>query len=535
MTKTKTVLVAFAALALAGNAYSQLRPKGLPRRSTAEAPSSAAKEEGQSGTPGVTAPFIPFERKDKIKYEEAVERAKTNDAEAFYWLAYYFLKGEGVEINREAAGTFLQKAVDARHAKACYLAGLYHEFYSLVDEHNRSVSSFNGLLPQNEFLEIQSTLQIAGIYYGSALLQMPKREELNHFQTHHPRLFRRPNTNMNCCYTNEVATGFVIGLYSTAVKGGLSYAITDIDRLERTIAKCRERIGTREQARIKSAAALDLLVDANAKKSEFAKQKEGEKRRRESEYWATWPTTLSDEEMTRLDSDFEKRFNCVFLEKQYSRPLRINEKRSDSKHSRTNTWVQGCGKSLIVFHGANYEFFQKIDTNGLIVAWGLSKNRTDLEELKWYEEEKEKRLVPLRSKWAKERGMSLEDAMQKYKTWHEQNRLIIPPQPNRLLNRPIHNVPSPKYRTDKLSEVEMARARRQVRLATEVREAEKKHQEAIDQMRKEREELEREREERERELKRAAEERKAQMDQLLQLRDELRRQREERVHENGRP
>ena len=144
----------------------------------------------------------------------------------------------------------------------------------------------------------------------------------------------------------------------------------------------------------------------------------------------------------------------------------------------------------------------------------MSKNRTDLEELKWYEEEKERRLVPLRSKWAKERGMSLEEAMQKYKVWQEQSKMSLPPQPSRLLNlnnRSGLNAPSPNSR--RLSGLEITRARREAQLAKEKREAEEKPQ----------------REKRERE--RAAEDRKAQLEQLMQIQEELRRQREEKLRE----
>ena len=269
MSKMKTVLVVFVALLLAGNAFSQLR---RPRRLTRpEAPSTAAQEQGQSGIPGVTMPIIPliipFDEKDKIKYEDAVERAKKNDAEAFYWLAYYFLsREEGVERNCEAAGKFLQKAVDACNAKACYLAGLYHECYSLVDEYNRSLLFANGLIQGNERFEIQRVLQSAGIDGPRSIsLQMPKRDDSNTAQTYRPRLLIQRDNTINCCCTNEVATEFVIGLYSTAVKGGLSYATNDIARLKRTIAKCRERIavetGAREKAQKKGAAALSLLMD----------------------------------------------------------------------------------------------------------------------------------------------------------------------------------------------------------------------------------------------------------------------------------
>ena len=231
---------------------------------------------------------------------------------------------------------------------------------------------------------------------------------------------------------------------------------------------------------------------------------------KERNYWSSWPRTLSAEEMALLNVDFENKFNCFFLKPNLRRPgLMRPGVGSTSANSRTNTWVQGCGKSLIVFHGANNDFFQKIDPNGLIVACGLSENQTDLKELKWYEEEKEKRLVPLRSKWAKERGMSLEEAMQKYKAWQEKNRnSSVPPQLNRLLNspnRPRHNASTPNNRPR--SGQEIARARRTARLEAERKEAERHEREA------------------------SAEERKAQRQLLMQLGEEVQRRREERERE----
>ena len=150
MSKMKTVLVVFVALLLADNAFSQQsgggRPGGDSRRSMARLPGAADQKEEQKGTPGVTAPFIPFDEKEKIKYEDAVERAKKNDPEAFYWLAYYFLNGDGVEKNVESAGKFLQKAVASRNANACYLTGLYH--YGCRYGRNPGHGKRAGLQPQ---------------------------------------------------------------------------------------------------------------------------------------------------------------------------------------------------------------------------------------------------------------------------------------------------------------------------------------------------------------------------------------------------
>ena len=723
MAKMKTVLGFFVVLLLAGNAFSQLRPglrRGLPR--PLEASGTAAQEDVQSGIPGVTAPFIPFDEKDKIKYEDAVERAKKNDAEAYYWLAYYFAKGDGVEKNLKSAWRFLAKATELTNSKACYLTGLCHEMYNLCDEKMTETIFIDEFRNTKNGNELYRMIQKAGFDFDGAVrtgailygihLQLPN-EIIPDIHIRSP--------NKKYCYTNDFATGYVIDLYSKAIKGGLTYATNDIARLKHNIAKCRERIiietEAREKAQTKGAAALGLLTSgegipgvtipfipfnekdkikyeetieraerndskafywlayyfakgesvdrdgdsalkflkkavdandpvacytfglllendalqnedgrsvgdretergfgnlhfnlrpfgaaawytpvsrngnkcltnkvavahveslyqkavdgglsyatndiarlhrkvaecerritqkkieqetriANAEKAkalirdtkeedekrheeETGKQDDNRKRwegfRQEREYWRSWPIGIDSDTLNHLIADVEKKFNCIFIP-------------DISSTTNTNTWFCASGKPLIFsidsdrVSGDVICTFQKINSDGRIVAWGFSENRTDLEEFRYFESEREKRLNSLRSEWAKERGMSLEEAMQKYKVWQEQSKMSLPPQPGRSLNlnnRPGLNAPSPDSR--RLSGLEIARARREARLAKERREAEEKPQ----------------REKRERE--RAAKERKAQLEQLMQIQEELRRQREERErqeHENGRP
>lgn len=520
--KIKTVLIVALMVVCCGNAFAQ-QPTGrtgfrrLQRQRGQEDSNRNKQRSVKQGVPGVTAPLIPFDEKDKIKYEDAVERAKKNDAEAFYWLAYYFAKGEEVVKDRKTAGKFLQKAADLGHLRAKYLIARFHEDFTLQNEKG----PLKGPLIWHTNIDCAKKIDEVYPAFNGDFFHMPTM----------PSELNRSDWGKWYCCTNEVVYQYVMNLYSDVVKGGLPYATNDIARLQRLVDECRERIAIKEKAKNKGTAALDLLVDASAKEAEDAKQKEDEERKTEREYWATWPRTLGDEEMALLDVDFEKKFNCVFLEpNSMPMPRRLGLMRpgvrSVSGNSRTNTWVMGRGKSLIAFHGANNEFFQKVDPNGLIVAWGLTKNRTDLEELKWYEEEKEKRLVPLRSKWAKERGMSLEEAMQKYKAWQEQSRMSPPPQPNRLLrlnNRPGLNVPPPNNRP--LSGLEIARMRRERQLADE-----EQQRQAAELAKKEREQ-EAEARKQAAERKQLAEERKAQLDQLMQIQEELRRQREEKLRE----
>ena len=701
----KTVLGFFVVLLLAGNAFSQLRP-GLRRPNGLARPlgaASAAQEEVQSGTPGVTAPFVPFDEKYKIKYEDAVERAKKNDSEAFYWLAYYFINGDGVEKNKVAAGNFLQKAVTLKNVKACYLAGLYHELFTICDEKGNHDFSRD--------INVVRNLGETGIRSDALTLRMPSEInpdlKIDHFFG---------NGRYYSC-TNDAATGYVIGLYSTAVNGGLTYATNDIARLKHNIAKCRERITieteAREKAQTKGAAALDLLIDgegipgvtipfvpfnakdkikyeetieraerndskafywlayyfakgesvdrdgdsalkflkkavdandpvacytfglllendalqnedgrsvgdretergfgnlhfnlrpfgaaawytpvsrngnkcltnkvavahveslyqkavdgglsyatndiarlhrkvaecerritqkkieqetriANAEKAkalirdtkeedekrheeETGKQDDNRKRwerfRREREYWRSWPIGIDSDTLNHLIADVEKKFNCIFIP-------------DISSTTNTNTWFCARGKNLVFsidsdrVSGDVICTFQKINSEGHIVAWGFHENRTDLEEFRHFEAEKEKRLNSLRSEWAKERGMTLDEAIRKHN--------------DRIDFRPMRPVlPSPGSRrpgglfcpglsrpglNQEPTGLEIARARREERLKAE---AERQRQEA-------------EQAKKEREL--AAEERKEQLAQLMQIQEELRRQRqrEEKLRE----
>ncbi len=545
MSKTKTVFFVFVVLLLAGNAFSQ-RPgglrRGLQRRGMATQQNTVAQEEGQRGIPGVTAPFIPFDEKDKIKYEDAVERAKKNDAEGFYWLAYYFFNGDGVIANWDAAGNFLQKAVDLGNAKACYLLGLYHNGYSLTHKHGGS-SSTEKTLP----IEMYNVLMEAGITGRITSLQIPKQKTNDPPKGSHVQPPRSPvqppnrllnlnnRNNLGCCFTNEVMTGYVIWLFTSAAEGGLAYATNDIARLERTIDSCRKCVVSeakakkaeaeaQEKIQAKSAAALDLLEDIC----------EGEKKRRQwerydqgSAYWSSWPTTLSNEERITLLHETEKKYSVVILD--------VGTFGGTNFGGTTNTWHKGEGKSLIVIGD---DFFHKMDQDGLMISCGRRYHVTELDEIKWYNAEKEKLLAPFRKDWAKEHGMTLEVAIQKHKEWNSSRPTGPRPMGSRLLNlnnRPGLNrfrspglargsklVPSQKPTTG----LETARARQQERID---------RQKMTEQMQKEREREKKEREQ-------AAEERKAQLEQLMQIQEELRRQREEKIeeqirreHENGRP
>lgn len=355
-----------------------------------------------------TAVYIPFPEKDKIKYEDAVERAKKNDPKAYYWLSYYFFNGDGVTRDAVTGGKFLQIAVGLKDPNACYLAGLYYEVYALRDENNQSEGY--ALLPENMRRSIFDVARVLTLnHINLAALKMPDGVVSDLGSGYFS-------------YTNDVASGYVVDLYLTAVNGGLTYATNDIARLKLLSTQCRERIAARAEAkekeRARSAAALNLLVDPNkeaaeARQQEAAKEEElarrqaelererqEEERKQQQEYWSTWPKSLG-EGHKKLVYDAEKKFNCVI----------------DNSGGFTNVWTHGGGKSLIVGITGNWrrDRYCKIDSDGKIVAW--TSRDEDLEELKWFNEERERRLDELRAKWAEERGMSLEEAKSKYDEW----------------------------------------------------------------------------------------------------------------------
>lgn len=405
--KTKAVLIVALIVACCGNAVAQQSAGQSLRRLQRQGQEVADRDEHCSavqGVPGVTAPLIPFEAKDKIKYEDAVERAKMNDPEAYYWLAYYFANGEGVENDKKAAGAFLQKSADGGYAKAYYLLGLYHECCTL------KYGNDNVIHWRDEFESVAYVSMfgvLCGKFDGDALKKPDRPANASPFEWY-------------CC-TNEVMSGFVADLYSSAVKGGLSYATNDIALLNWKIAESRARITARESAKIKRAAALDLLVDNEEKnrQEEQLRQQEESKRQqeendRQKEYWSTWPRDLSNEEYGNLLCDAEEKYDSVILGLEYL----VNSTRASS----TNTWNIGCGRNLIK---ADECFVRKIDKEGRVVWLGGSERANDVEEIRWYNEERSRLLEAKRVKWAEEHGMTVEEASRKYDEWSRRPRSLL--------------------------------------------------------------------------------------------------------------
>ena len=483
MSKMKTVLVVFVAVLLANNAFSQVRrSRGLPRP---EASSAATQEQGQSGIPGVTAPFIPFDKKNKIKFDDAVERAKNNDAKAFYWLSYYFAKGECVDRDVDSAQKFLEKAVDANNPVACYTFGLLLENRVLQNEDGRSVG------------DRETGRGFENLHFFNL---RPQRFRPQRFSLAQPLVaaWHTPfSWNEDRCLTNKVAIAHIESFYQKAVDGGLPYATNDIARLHRKVTECERRIVQKKIDQEKKKVDQGTRI-ANAEKAKALirdpKETQAEEcNKQQREFWSKWPNEIPNDALAKLVSGVERKFNCVFRPHNAFGIIHSHGRIESS----TNTWFHANGKSLII--NLDNGTFQKIDSEGRIVTWGFSENRTDLEEVRYLESEREKLLNSLRSDWAKERGMTLDEAVRKHQEWIDS----CPVQP---LRRPAGLI-RPGLSRPGLNHEPVTRL-------------------AAEQAKKEREQARKDRE-------LAAEERRAQLKQLMQIQEELRRQREEKIREQN--
>lgn len=338
---------------------------------------------------GKTRQFMPFPNSQKLPYQQALEGAEKSDSKSYYWLAYYFAKGEGVDRDGEAALKFLKKAVDANDPVACYTFGLLLEDEALQNEDGRSVG------------DQETSRGFGGLHFnlrpfGAAAWYTPVSK------------------SGNKCLTNTVAVAHVESLYQKAIGGGFPYATNDIARLHRKIADCKKRIAEKqmEKARREEAAnkALSLLDDPTKMSEEDKAARDAEAER---ELWRSWPTEISDEEQMDIRAQTERKFNCVLM---YDDHL---------SRSSTNSWRSERGVSCILKQNSQYEgdFLQKIDASGKIV--GISRSGAIdyvvFEELKWLTDQKNGKIAEHQEKWAKEHGMTLDDAKAKYAKWKDEH------------------------------------------------------------------------------------------------------------------
>ena len=67
---------------------------------------------------------------------------------------------------------------------------------------------------------------------------------------------------------------------------------------------------------------------------------------------------------------------------------------------------------------------RKIDKDGRVVWLGGSERANDVEEIRWYNEERSRLLEAKRVKWAEEHGMTVEEASRKYDEWSRRPRSL---------------------------------------------------------------------------------------------------------------
>lgn len=331
---------------------------------------------------GKSLPFVPFVEIGKLDYADAVKRAKDGDAEAYYWLAYYFAKGEIIDCDASSAWKFLTRAAEGNKPEANYIAGQMLEEYALQDEE--------------------------GNYNRD-------REITRLYSNYNFRWGRLPQMSGDKCFTNAVATECVISYYKKAVEGGLVYATNDIARLQKKIDACRGRINQKMEEQRKrglnAQSALDLLkvekdpVTGEVKSTdEAAEEKRLAEADREREKWQSWPRGIryNDEELIAAAKNFENDTMCV------------------APDTTKSEWIKGCGKSCVIY--SDQDYYIEYDANGILVA--VSSDRSKFEILRRIDEKRSEMIKILQEKWAAERGMTYEDAKAGYEKWSSQNSML---------------------------------------------------------------------------------------------------------------
>lgn len=355
-----------------------------------------------------TQQFDPFPSTNKIEYARAVELAKKGDASAFYWLSYYFAKGEGVDQNPEAAWRFLAKANESGCSQVSYLLARFNEQEALGNEIIERYKSGCDKREVHELLE---------------------DSELQYFMSEYDfgwKGFAASNFKRGIqCYKNKIAAEYVISLYERAVRGGLSLATNDIERVKRKLRKNdvvrQDEIIARDEKTRTAREALSILEgEDNAKKLQLAEERA--KIREAGELWCSWPDKLGGDATRKIAEQAAKKFNCTFYGDFSYGAL------SDWGVSFTNSWKRGCGGSLIaekqIWSGRAVE---KFDSEGRLV-WICSMDglTEDAEELNWISAERKTALEACQLKWAKEHGMTFDEAKAKYAKWKEEHSVGRP-------------------------------------------------------------------------------------------------------------
>jgi len=168
-------------------------------------------------------PVALFDESNMMPYDVAVEKARANNAAAYYCLAYYFARGEEVNRNRVAAWKFLEKSAELGCPDSFCAMGRLHEFLSFgTPSRMRDYDSF----------EIDYS---GGMVKGSS-------------------------------FTNQVAVSYVEALYQKAIDGGLLCVTNDMARFHKKVENEKSEIVRVEQRR-KNADAILRKRDVASKKA----------------------------------------------------------------------------------------------------------------------------------------------------------------------------------------------------------------------------------------------------------------------------
>lgn len=166
-------------------------------------------------------------------------------------------------------------------------------------------------------------------------------------------------------------------------------------------------------------------------------------------------SNLSADQIRAVYAASEQRHNCVYVGTIWLPGKLFYD--ASKRMEFTNSWHAASGKSCIILpsekliekgtaqpvslldiytgsapsrgsHSAGYDrvfnnaavstFPQKIDATGRVV-WIATNGRRDIEELEWVDAEIERVLDNERTKWAVARGMTLEEAKERYAKWLE--------------------------------------------------------------------------------------------------------------------
>lgn len=332
-----------------------------------------------------------------IPIEEALALAEKGEGKGYYQLAVRYAKGDGVVEDDETAAKFLKKAYDARYPRAVFAVALGIE---------------NTLRTYVDAEVCPSCRELLGVTFrGQSLFEVFELKPVS----------RLPWSGISSGITNEVYVARVKDDYDMARKLGIAAAEKELARFESRIALARaqikadlEKVSIQKKNDEKARRLIEppsggdtqRMIEDHTMSTDDDMTREREEKERE--LWKSWPENLTDERRDKIRKQTEEKFNCSFL----------------GLFGSTNTWQYEKGRSLIAletaggFGGPSSMIF-KVDSSGRITRISTRQDR-DFDELRFFDTERDKALECDRKKWAKEHGMTLDEAKSKYAKWKDE-------------------------------------------------------------------------------------------------------------------